>query len=176
MRVYEKFSPNGHGPVDVIAELERLLGRMVAFSDFATARIEALTAEQWAAFSPRTAAEVDLFRAALRDAGRLLAETAKLGLIERAIAARHDAEEAHILAHRRVAERVADVIDGVLSDLGSVAIHGMIRPWRELLPVGLRSCSWPPMTDRRVSPGRRRPVVELEVAGGRAGRRKCRKP
>jgi hypothetical protein len=111
---YEKFSPNGSGPVDVLAELERLLARVVAFSDFATARIEALTGREWAAFGPRTAAEVDMFRQALRDASRLLADVAKLGLIERHVAARHDEEERWIEAHQRVGDKVFGMVDRTL--------------------------------------------------------------
>ena len=55
-----------------------------------------------------------MFRQVLRDAGRLLADVAKLGLIERHVAAQHDAEEAWILAHQRVGQKVFGVIDRAL--------------------------------------------------------------
>jgi hypothetical protein len=118
LAVFEKFSPNGRpGPVDVVAELGRLLARVTAFADFAAARIETLTVEQWAAFSPRTAAEVDMFRQALRDAGRLLTETARLGLEERALEAERAAAEAEVWAHQRVGETVGRVVNAALEDM-----------------------------------------------------------
>jgi hypothetical protein len=95
----------------VIAELMRLVARVTAFADFAAARIEALTAEQWAAYSPRTAAEVDLFRQVLHDTGRLLIETARLGLDERAL-------EQNARFSMAMGERLADAVTGILEDLG----------------------------------------------------------
>lgn len=97
--------------VNVIAELMRLVTRVTAFADFAAARIEALTAEQWAAFSPRTAAEVDLFRQVLRDTGRVLIETARLGLDERAL--EQDARFPEALG-----ARLARAVELILIDLG----------------------------------------------------------
>jgi hypothetical protein len=81
---------NGDGPVDVLAELERLTARVTSFMDFATRRVEALSPGEWAAFGPRTAAEVDLFRSALRDAGRLLTELARLGLVKQQLDAERE--------------------------------------------------------------------------------------
>ena len=80
LATFERYSPNGSGPVYMLAALEALVARVTAFADFATARIETLTAQEWAAFGRRTAAEVDLFRQACRDAGRLLTDVARLGL------------------------------------------------------------------------------------------------
>lgn len=111
LAVYEKFVPNGHGPVDVVAELERLVAKVVGFSDFATARIEALTSQQWAEFDPRTQAEIALFQQVLRDAGRLLTEVARLGLDARWVQARRDAAEAKVWADNKVADLVADVVE-----------------------------------------------------------------
>jgi hypothetical protein len=108
---FERFSPGGDRSVNVIAELMRLVARVTAFADFAAARIEALTAEQWAVFSPRTAAEVDLFRQVLRDTGRVLIETARLGLDERAL--EQDARFSEALG-----AKLAKAVEGVLEDLG----------------------------------------------------------
>jgi hypothetical protein len=118
LAVYKRFSPDGQGPVDVLAELGRLLARVTAFADFATARIETLTAEQWAAFSPRTAAEVDMFRLALRDAGRLLTETARLGLAERALEAERERAERDYWVQQRVGEQAAAAVERILVRLG----------------------------------------------------------
>ena len=118
MTVYEKFSLNGSGPVDVLAALEALVGRVAGFADFATRRIETLTAQEWAAFGPRTAAEVDLFRQACRDAGRLLTDVARLGLDERALEARREGAAAEVWAQRRVAEQAAAAVGRILARLG----------------------------------------------------------
>lgn len=128
LAVYEKFSPNCTSPVDVVAELGRLLERVTSFADFAAARIEALTGEQWAAFSPRTAAEVDMFRRALRDAGRLLTETARLGLDERALEAQRERAVRDFWVKRRVGEQVAMVVNGALDDMMAA---GLPPDWRD---------------------------------------------
>ncbi len=114
VRVYEKFSADGHDPVDVLAGLEQVIRRVTAFADFATARIEALTAADWAAFSPRTAAEVDLFRQALRDAGRLLTDVARLGLAERAL----DQAVRQEWIDQQVGEKAAYAVARILTRLG----------------------------------------------------------
>ena len=122
LATFERYSPNGDGPVDVYAALEALVARVTAFADFAAARIETLTAEHWAAFSPRTAAEVDMFRAACRDAGQLLTATARLGLDER------------LLAQRR-----ADLYEEV-SRHAAAAVHGVIE--RTLRSMNLTEEQW----------------------------------
>ena len=116
MAAGERFVVVGDGPVDVLRELERLVARVTAYADFATARIEALTVEQWAAFSPRTAAEVDLFRSALRDAGRLLTELARLGLVEHQLAERRAAEERDL--HERLGMLLVRFTRDLVQDLG----------------------------------------------------------
>ncbi len=120
--VYEKFSPNGASPVDVFAALEALVARVTSFADFAAARIETLTAEHWAAFSPRTAAEVDMFRQACRDACQLLTATARLGLDERLLA-----------------QRKADMYEEV-SLHAAATVHGVIE--RSLAAMDLSEEQW----------------------------------
>jgi hypothetical protein len=116
LATFERYSPNGSGPVDVIEALGVLVSRVTSFADFATARIEALTGEQWAAYSPRTAAEVDLFRQALRDAGRLLTDLAKLGLDERHFAQRREDIEREV--HAEAGGAVTRLIRRILDDFG----------------------------------------------------------
>jgi hypothetical protein len=120
LAVYERYSPNGDGPVDMYAALERLVARMTGFAEFASARIEALTAEQWRTFSTRTAAEVGMFQQACRDAGRLLTDVAKLGLIERAAAA-----QARITEEQGA--RLHGAISGALAELGLNAHDPAVR-------------------------------------------------
>ena len=100
------------------------MARVTAFADFATARIETLTAQEWAAFGPRTAAEVDLFRQACRDAGRLLTDVARLGLDQRALDQRREGAAAEVWAQRRVAEQAAAAVGRILARLGY-----RIRTW-----------------------------------------------
>jgi hypothetical protein len=99
-----QFSVNGRSPVDVLAELERLTAVTTAFMEFATARVEALSPGEWAAFGPRTAAEVDVFRSALAEARRLLTELARLGLVERQLAQQRETME------REVREKMGTMI------------------------------------------------------------------
>src|SRR5271165_4804493 len=51
---YQRYSGNGDHPVDVFSELADLLATVASFTLFATARIKGLSADQWAAFEPRT--------------------------------------------------------------------------------------------------------------------------
>ena len=118
LATFERYSPNGSGPVDVLGALEALVARVTSFADFAAARIETLTAEQWAAFGPRTAAEVDLFRQACRDAGRLLTDAARLGLDERALEAGRERAAREVWAQRRVGEQAAAAVGRILRRLG----------------------------------------------------------
>jgi hypothetical protein len=146
VRVYEKFSANGHGSVDVLAGLAQVMARVTAFADFATARIEALTAEEWAAFSPRTAAEVDLFRQALRDAGRLLTDVARLGLAERALEAEARLSEA-------MGARVAHAVAAIVTRLG----HPSPLTDPEVGAICQRSLAscWTPQRERAYQPSMR---------------------
>jgi hypothetical protein len=84
--MYEAYSPapNGDGPVDVAAELLRLVAEVRRFADFTGGRVAALTAGEWRPDEPRAAAEVALYERALDRAGRVLAEVGRLGLEERA--------------------------------------------------------------------------------------------
>lgn len=122
LATFERYSPNGDGPVDVFAALEALVARVTSFADFAARRIETLTAEHWAAFSPRTAAEVDMFRQACRDAAQLLTATARLGLDERLLA-----------------QRKADMYDEV-SRHAAATVHGVIE--RSLHAMNLSEEQW----------------------------------
>jgi hypothetical protein len=113
LAVWQRFSTNGEGPapVDVLRELNKLTTEVIAFKNWAGGQLAALAAGDTDAMDPRTAARVALWERSLDMAARVLADVAKLGLIERHIAAQHDAAETWILAHRRVGERVYGVID-----------------------------------------------------------------
>jgi hypothetical protein len=111
MVVLERYSQNGDGPVDVAAALEWLVKRMTGFADFATARLEALTGEEWAEFSPRTMAEVVMFQAACRDLGRLLTDRAALVVLERMVEARARINKADALLLKAA-------VDSALVELG----------------------------------------------------------
>jgi hypothetical protein len=112
LTVYERYSANGDSSaVDVAAELLRMVTRLTRFADFATGRIEALSAEQWRTFSTRTQAEVGMFQASCRDAGRLLTDIAKLGVLERIAAVQARISEAQ-------GARLHASISAILQDLG----------------------------------------------------------
>jgi hypothetical protein len=102
--VYQRHAANGDapGPVDVLAELERLVAEVTRFKDYAAERIEALSAGQWAAHDPATAAEIGLFERACDRAARLLVDVARLNLDERIFRLR-----------ARVNEEIASQVAGV---------------------------------------------------------------
>lgn len=101
--------PNGdHEPVDVLGELAKLIARVTSFCDYATARLAALTPEDWAVRSERTEAEVRQFQVAVAQASRLLTDVSRLGL---------DHLDAVSVA-RRHGDAVAAVIARVLSRHG----------------------------------------------------------
>jgi hypothetical protein len=112
----ERFAVNGDRPVDVLAELERLTAVVTSFMSFATARVEALSPDEWAAFGPRTAAQVDVFRAALVEARRLLTELARLGLTERQIREQREAYQREV--DLRVGALIFRVMIAVLTERG----------------------------------------------------------
>jgi hypothetical protein len=118
LAMYERYTPdghgsNGHGPVDVLAELGRLVAEVRRFADFTGARVAALTAGDWRPDEPRAAAELALYERALDRAGRLLTEVTRLGLED---VGRERAMRDYWVA-RRVGERAAAIMRAVFTDL-----------------------------------------------------------
>lgn len=144
LALYQRYSGNGDRPADVLAELADLLAMVTSFTRFATARIERLGADEWAAFDPRTAAEVGMFERACDRAGKLLTRTVQLGL---------DSERIHFF-RVRAAQADADEIlwrfQGILAELdltpGQEAALGEVVPrWmRKPMPPGARLAPYVP--------------------------------
>jgi hypothetical protein len=103
---------NGHEPVDVAAELARLTAEVTAFKDWAGSQLAALTAGEWDALDPGTAATLGLWERALDRAARVLADVARLGLTAHA---------------QSVTEQQAAVLTKALNDLGCPAGHADVR-------------------------------------------------
>ena len=109
LAVYERYSVNGDGPVDILGQLGHLAGEVTKFLDFATGRIAALSADQWAAGDqPAVHAAVGLFERACDRAGRLLTDLARIGVA---------AIEADTL-NQRYGDEMADAIAAVLARYG----------------------------------------------------------
>src|SRR6266536_3657599 len=91
VEVYRAYSPNGDNtPVDVVGELVDLVREVRRFRDFLGSRVSELSADQWSYEHPareRIAAEIGLYERALDRSGRLLADVARLGLLEELTAA-----------------------------------------------------------------------------------------
>jgi hypothetical protein len=83
LAVWQRHNGDGPAPVDVVAELARLAAEITAFKDWAGDQLAALSAGDWAAMDPATAARVALFERSLDRAGRLLTDLARLGLDSR---------------------------------------------------------------------------------------------
>jgi hypothetical protein len=114
LAAYERYSPNGHGPVDVLAELGRLVAEVRHFADWAGGRVAALTAGDWRPDQPRAAAELALYERALDRAGRLLADVARLGLD----AALLDRAVRDVWVQQRIGEQVKAAVDRALYGAG----------------------------------------------------------
>ena len=110
--------PNGDGgqaasAVNIVAELGRLIGKVTRFTDFAEARLAALTPDDWQRHDARTAAEVGMFLRAATECRKLLRDVARLGLEEwalRILTSRRD--EA-----KRQGTDLARVVSSILHDL-----------------------------------------------------------
>ena len=155
--VYNRYASNGDRPADLLAELAEHLGTVTSFCRFARARLENLTAEQWAAFDPRTAAEVGMFERADTRLSRLLIDLARLGLDEQRIdllrvqLARVYADE---LTWRW--QRVMDDLD--LSAEQYARLGESVPRWmRAPVPAGARPAPWrpgrPPAPPQAENPG-----------------------
>jgi hypothetical protein len=120
LTTYERYSVNGNspGPVDVLAELSRLVAEVVRFRDFTAGRIEALTAEEWAAHDAAAAAEVGLFERATERASRLLIDIARLGLDARAVEAERERAVRDFWVRERIGEKTAAIVTFILIRLG----------------------------------------------------------
>ena len=137
---FERYAgPNGNGgqAVNVAAELARLIAKVTRFTDFAEARLKALTPDDWQQHDARTAAEVSMFLRACTEARKLLRDVARLGLDERA----QQAREAELYAHMAAGGQVARLIDAILRDLALSTDQWALVPdvvprrCRELIPA-----------------------------------------
>jgi hypothetical protein len=116
LATYERYGgPNGSAAaaVNVAAELGRLIGKVTRFTDFAEARIEALTPDDWQQHDARTAAEVGMFLRACTEARKLLRDVARLGLDERAL----EAQERALFARQATGAEAARCVQAILADL-----------------------------------------------------------
>jgi hypothetical protein len=80
LEVYQRYAPDGDGPVDVLAELAHLVAVVTRFARFAETRLAALGEDDWQPGNPELLAEVRMFERAQEAAGRLLVDVARLGI------------------------------------------------------------------------------------------------
>jgi hypothetical protein len=83
LQVYERYSSNGDGPVDVLAELAHLVGVMTRFAAVTEGRLATLGEDDWALDNPDREAflgEIRMFERAQEAASRILVDVARLGL------------------------------------------------------------------------------------------------
>ena len=99
--------------VNIVAELGRLIGKVTRFTDFAEARLAALTPDDWQRHDARTAAEVGMFLRAATECRKLLRDVARLGLEKWALRLLTNRRDE---AKRRGTE-MALVMNAVLHDL-----------------------------------------------------------
>ena len=110
LAVYQRCSRNGDGPVDVLAELEHLVGVVTHFADFAESRLAALGEDDWRLDNPahdQTIAEVRTFERAQQAAAQLLTEVVRLDLYGRQVA-----------QAKQIAAYVSEVIESVFVEAG----------------------------------------------------------
>ena len=108
---------------------------VTSFMEFATARVEALSPGEWAAFSVHTAVQVDVFRSALAEARRLLVDLARIGVVERQLAGQREAMQREV--YQRAAVESARVLSLVLAEFGLNPAEAWVREsvarqWRAL--------------------------------------------
>jgi hypothetical protein len=114
LAVYERYSPNGGAPLNVLAELARVVAEIARFKDFLGERVAALSAQEWRHDHPardRVRAEVALYGQALDRTARVLVEVSRLGLEEQAKAAGGRLERAR-------ADRIVAAFEAALAGLG----------------------------------------------------------
>ena len=107
---YQRYSRNGDDPIDMLAELEHLVGVVTHFADFAEARLAALGEDDWRLDNPardQVVVEVRTFERAQQAAGRLLTEVVRLDLYGRQVA-----------QAKQIAADVCEVIESVFADAG----------------------------------------------------------
>ena len=86
---YQRYSRNGDRPVDVLAQLEHLVGVVTHFAGFAESRVAALGEDAWRLDNPardQILAEIRMFERAQQAAGRLLTDVVRLDLYGRQVA------------------------------------------------------------------------------------------
>lgn len=115
VEVYQRYaSPDGDGPVDVVAELVHLVAVVTGFARFAETRLAALGEGDWQPGNEATAAEVHMFERAQEAAGRLLVDVARLGIEAQITSAAERLERARadrIVEAFRAALTVLDLSD-----------------------------------------------------------------
>ena len=149
LAVYQRCSRNGDGPVDVLAELEHLVGVVTHFADFAESRLAALGEDDWRLDNPahdQTIAEVRTFERAQQAAAQLLTEVVRLDLYGRQVA-----------QAKQIAAYVSEVIESVFVEAGF--------SWRS---DGIRASVASPTPGGRAA--RRRRVSETDFTPCPAGR------
>jgi hypothetical protein len=113
MAAFERYrGPDGDGaPPDVVAELTHLVSVVTSFQAFAEARLQALSSADWAAHSPRVAAQLGMFERSCDRARRLLRDVVELGVLERVLAVQARISESQGAA-------LAATIRRIVTDLG----------------------------------------------------------
>jgi hypothetical protein len=116
VRVLAKYEPDRNTPVDVLAELRSLVSRVTSFERFAHQLVGELSAGDWQRLAdPQTAAVISMWSAAADKAARLLTDVARLGLLERAVQAAAEWQEA---VERARARRIIACFEAVVARVG----------------------------------------------------------
>ena len=116
---YRRYSRYGDRPVDVLAELEHLVGVVTHFADFAESRLAALGEDDWRLDNPardQIIAEIRTFERAQQAAGRLLTDVVRLDLYGRQVA-----------QAKQIAADVCEVIESVFAEAGVSSRSDEIR-------------------------------------------------
>jgi hypothetical protein len=80
LAAYERYSPNGDRPVDLLAALEATAAEVRRWTDWTGRRVEELTRGDWRPDEPRAAAELAMYERALKLSSRFLADLARIGV------------------------------------------------------------------------------------------------
>ena len=116
---YQRYGRYSDRPVDVLAELEHLVGVVTHFAGFAEARLAALGEDDWRLDNPardQVIAEARMFERAQQMAGRLLTDVVRLDLYGRQVA-----------QAKQIAADVCEVIESVFAEAGVSSRSDEIR-------------------------------------------------